>query len=74
MYQNIEEIIEKSEDPLSTREVAEKAGTSLVEARKNLLRLQEEGKIESVEKDGKICWQKKEEDETAKLEKRMHRG
>lgn len=74
MYQNIEEIIEKSEDPLSTKEVAEKAGTSLVEARKNLLRLQEEGKIESVEKDGKICWQKKEEDETAKLEKRMHRG
>ena len=74
MYQNIEEIIEKSEDPLSTKEVAERAGTSLVEARKNLLRLQEEGKIESVEKDGTICWQKKEEDETAKLEKRMHRG
>lgn len=73
MYQKIEEIIEKAEDPLSTKEVAEKAGLGLIEARKNLLRLKEEGKIDSVEKDGRICWQKKEEDETAKLEKRVQR-
>lgn len=73
MYQKIEEIIENAEHPLSTKEVAEKAGIKLVEARKNLLRLREEGKIESVEKDGRVCWQKKEEDETAKLEKRVQR-
>lgn len=75
MYQKIEEILEQSDSPLSTKEVAEKAETSLFETRKNLIRLKEEGKIESVEKDGKICWQKKEEeDEAAKLEKRVHRG
>lgn len=74
MYQKIEEIIEQSDSPLSTKEVAEKAESNLFEARKNLIRLKEEGKIESVEKDGIICWQKKEEDETAKLEKRVHRG
>jgi DNA-binding transcriptional regulator YhcF (GntR family) len=74
MYQKIEEIIEQSDSPLSTKEVAEKAESNLFEARKNLIRLKEEGKIESVEKDGTICWQKKEEDETAKLEKRVHRG
>ncbi len=74
MYQKIEEILEQSDSPLTTKEVAEKAETTLFETRKNLIRLKEEGKIESVEKDGKICWQKKEEDETAKLEKRVHRG
>jgi DNA-binding transcriptional regulator YhcF (GntR family) len=75
MYQKILAILEQSDSPLSTKEVAEKAEMSLLEARKNLLRLKEEGKIESVEKEGTICWQKKEEEEeTAKLEKRVHRG
>ncbi|MBU7017346.1 MAG: hypothetical protein HXS44_07535 [Theionarchaea archaeon] len=75
MYQNIEEIIENSEEPLSTKEVAAKAEIGITDAVKNLLRLKEEGKIESVEKDGKVCWQKKgEDDETAKLEKRVQRG
>lgn len=75
MYQKILEILENSSSPLSTAELAEKAEISLAEARKNLLRLSEEGKIESVEKDGRICWQKKEEEgEAAKLEKRVHRG
>jgi response regulator of citrate/malate metabolism len=74
MYQKIEEILEQSEDPLSTAEVAEKAEISIVEARKNLLRLSEEGKVESIQKEGKICWKKKEEEEeTEKLEKRVHR-
>ena len=75
MYQDVEAIIEKSEEPLSTKEVAAKAEISLTDAVKNLLRLKEEGKIESVEKDGKVCWQKCREDEDkAKLEKRVHRG
>ena len=75
MYQKIEEVLEQSEDALSTSEVAEKAGISLFEARKNLLRLSEEGKIESVQKEGQICWMIKEEEEEAeKLEKRVHRG
>jgi hypothetical protein len=74
MYQKIEEIIDAAENPLSTKEVAEKAGISMAKAGQNLLRLKEEGKIESVEIEGKICWKKKEEDETAKLEKRVQRG
>ncbi len=75
MYLKIEEILEQSEDPLSTKDVAEKAEINLFEARKALLRLSEEGKIESVEKEGKICWQKKEEAEEAeKLEKRVQRA
>ncbi|KYK33911.1 MAG: hypothetical protein HXS46_19325 [Theionarchaea archaeon] len=75
MYPKIEEILEQSEDPLSTKDVAEKAEINLFEARKALLRLSEEGKIESVEKEGKICWQKKKEAEQAeKLEKRVQRA
>lgn len=74
MYQKIEEILEEADSPLSTAEVAEKTGIKVFEARKNLLRLAEEGKIESIEKNGVICWQKKEEEsETDKLEKRVHR-
>jgi biotin operon repressor len=74
MYQKIEDIISESEDPLSTKEVAEKVGISIAEAGKNLFRLKEEGKVESVEKKGKVCWQKSEGDEEAtKLEKRVHR-
>ena len=75
MYQKIEEIIDAADNPLSTKEVAEKAGIGMAKAGQNLLRLKEEGKIESVEIEGKICWKKKEEeDETAKLEKRVQRG
>lgn len=74
MYQKIEDILNESEDPLSTKEVAEKARMSIAEAGKNLFRLKEEGKVESVEKDGKVCWQKSEGDEEAtRLEKRVHR-
>ncbi|MGC1122043.1 MAG: FaeA/PapI family transcriptional regulator [Candidatus Methanofastidiosia archaeon] len=74
MYQKIEQILEEADSPLSTAEVAEKTGIKVFEARKNLLRLAEEGKIESIEKNGVICWQKKEEElEMEKLEKRMHR-
>jgi hypothetical protein len=74
MYQKIQEILEKSDSPLLTATIAEKAGMNLFETRKNLLRLTEEGKVESVEKEGKICWQKRrEEEDTAKLEKRVQR-
>lgn len=75
MHQKIQDIIEKSENPLSTIEIAEKAGINMFETRKNLQRLSEEGKIESVEKKGKICWQKKEEDiGIARIEKRIQQG
>ncbi|MBU7015167.1 MAG: ArsR family transcriptional regulator [Theionarchaea archaeon] len=74
MYQKIEQILEQADSALSTAEVAEKTGTKVFEVRKNLLRLAEEGKIESIEKNGVICWQMKEEEsEKDKLEKRMHR-
>lgn len=75
MYQKILGIIEAAKAPLTTTEIAQKAGVNVFEARKNLQRLGEEGKIESVEKEGKICWQKKEEEEdTLRMEKRVHRG
>lgn len=74
MYQKIEDILTESQDALSTKEVAEKAGITIAEAGKNLLRLKEEGKVDSVEKEGKVCWQISEGDEEAtKLEKRVHR-
>lgn len=75
MYRKILSIIEAAKAPLTTTEIAQKAGVNVFEARKNLQRLGEEGKIESVEKEGKICWQKKEEEEdTLRMEKRVHRG
>ncbi|MGD2247809.1 MAG: FaeA/PapI family transcriptional regulator [Candidatus Methanofastidiosia archaeon] len=77
MYKKIKDIIHESDTPLSTTEVAEKAEVSIIGARKNLERLQEEGRIESVEKDGKICWKPKEEEEEKekeKIEKRVQRA
>jgi response regulator of citrate/malate metabolism len=74
MYKKINDIIHESDTPLSTKEVAEIAEISIIGARKNLLRLQEEGRIESVEKDSKICWKpKEEEEEKEKIEKRVQR-
>lgn len=75
MYQKIKNIIHESDTPLSTKEVAEKADISIVNARKNLERLQEEGRVESMEKEGKICWKlKEEEEEKDKIEKRVQRA
>ncbi|MDK2853364.1 MAG: hypothetical protein PWP49_388 [Thermococcaceae archaeon] len=45
---------------MTTEEIAKESGLSLAETRRFLLRLLEQGKIESVERDGKIFWKLKE--------------
>ncbi|MPW38144.1 winged helix-turn-helix transcriptional regulator [Thermococcus sp. 101 C5] len=45
---------------MTTEEIAKESGLSLAETRRFLLRLLDQGKIESVERDGKIFWKLKE--------------
>jgi DNA-binding transcriptional regulator YhcF (GntR family) len=72
MYQKELEFIEKSEKPLSTKEIADLAKQNLFLTRQNLTRLAEEGKIESLQKDGVVCWKVKTKDEKEeKMEKRV---
>ncbi|MFQ6088577.1 MAG: FaeA/PapI family transcriptional regulator [Candidatus Methanofastidiosia archaeon] len=72
MYQKAFEIIKKSKKPLSTKEISKKVNLTLFQTKRNLQRLQEEGKIESVVISHKICWRLKERDEEAeKLERRV---
>ena len=70
MYQKVMDVIEKSKKPLSTSEISKKLKLNLFETRRQLERLQEEGRIESFGQKGKICWKVKETDkETEKYEK-----
>ncbi|MFQ5891349.1 MAG: FaeA/PapI family transcriptional regulator [Candidatus Methanofastidiosia archaeon] len=72
MYQKAFEIIKKSKKPLSTKEISKKVNLTLFQTKRNLQRLQEEGKIESVVISQKICWKLRERDEKAeKLERRI---
>jgi ribosomal protein L19E len=72
MYQKELEFIEKSEKPLSTKEIADLAKQNLFLTRQNLTRLAEEGKIESLQKDGTVHWRIKTRDEKEeKMEKRV---
>ncbi|WP_048146942.1 ArsR family transcriptional regulator [Pyrococcus abyssi] len=52
------ELLEEGEK--SEEEITEKLGMPKLEVRKFLLRLAEQGKIESFQKDGKIYWKIKE--------------
>lgn len=71
MYQKELELIEKSSTPLSTKEIADGTKQNLFVTRQNLTRLQEEGKIESFEKEGAVHWRMKTRDEREeKIEKR----
>ncbi|WP_087036440.1 winged helix-turn-helix domain-containing protein [Thermococcus litoralis] len=45
---------------MTTEEIAKESGLSLAETRRFLLRLLEQGKIESIERDGKVFWKLKE--------------
>ncbi|USS40763.1 winged helix-turn-helix transcriptional regulator [Thermococcus aggregans] len=45
---------------MTTEEIAKETGMSLAETRRFLLRLREQGKVESFERDGKIFWKLKE--------------
>ena len=72
MYQKELDIIGKSEKPLSTKEIADAMKQNLFITRQNLTRLAEEGKIESLQKEGAVCWRMKTKDEEEeKMEKRI---
>lgn len=45
---------------MTTEEIAKETGLSLAETRRFLLRLLEQGKVESIERNGKIFWKLKE--------------
>ncbi len=60
------------EGPKTAEEVAEATGIGVTEVRRYLLRFAEQGKVESVEKDGRIVWKIKEESEEEKKFKYTH--
>ncbi|MEA1993915.1 MAG: ArsR family transcriptional regulator [Euryarchaeota archaeon] len=75
MYKKIYEILKDKKEPISTEAVAEKMDISSGKASLGLLRLQEEGKIEGLEKNGKLHWEVKTKDrKTEKIEKKMRNG
>ncbi|HDM22892.1 MAG: ArsR family transcriptional regulator [Methanomicrobia archaeon] len=72
MYEKIYTLLKNEKEPLSTKEIAEKIGIRSGKATLGLLRLQEEGKIEGIEINGKLHWKIKSKDEKVeKLEKKM---
>jgi len=66
MYTKVLEVLKETDKPLSKEEIAEKANVPVAKTSLNLLRLKEEGKVESKEVKGKICWSIKTEDENEK--------
>jgi len=72
MYEKIYTLLKNEKEPLSTKEIAEKIGIRSGKATLGLLRLQEEGKIEGIEINGKLHWKIKSKNEKVeKLEKKM---
>jgi len=55
-----------TEEGKTIEEIAQAAGLSVAEVRRYLLRFAEQGKVESVERNGKILWKIKEESEEEK--------
>jgi predicted ArsR family transcriptional regulator len=52
--------------PKTIEEVSEETGIPGMEVRRYLLRFAEQGKVESYQKEGKLFWKLREEDETEK--------
>ncbi|NPV50704.1 MAG: ArsR family transcriptional regulator [Candidatus Methanofastidiosum sp.] len=73
MYQKILKLLENEESPLSAEAISEKTKESLMKTKSLLLRLQEEGKVESTKKDDMIVWQIKKKDDTEKKYEKMVR-
>ncbi|HPR41659.1 MAG TPA: ArsR family transcriptional regulator [Candidatus Methanofastidiosa archaeon] len=71
MYAKVLEVLMEAEEPLTKEEVAKRANVTVAKTSLNLLRLREEGKVESKEMEGSICWSiKKEDDGEKKLRQR----
>lgn len=73
MYQRILKLLENEESPLSAETISEKTKESLMKTKSLLLRLQEEGKVESTKKDDIIVWQIKKKDDVEKKFEKMGR-
>ena len=70
MYQRIIKLLENEDSPISAENISEKTKESLIKTKSLLLRLQEEGKVESPKREDIIVWQiKKKDDIEKKLEK-----
>ncbi|AIF70001.1 hypothetical protein PAP_08065 [Palaeococcus pacificus DY20341] len=67
----LEALNEKNE--LTVEEIAKESNLNLAETKKLLMRLSEQGKVESFEKEGKIYWKIKEvSEEEKKLKKEFY--
>ncbi len=73
MYQRILKLLENEEVPLSAEIISEKTKETLIKTKSILLRLQEEGKVESTKKEDIILWQLKKKDDTEKKFEKMGR-
>jgi len=63
----------EGEEGLTVEGIAEKTNLKVLEVRKVLMRLSEQGKVESFEREGKIYWKIKEvSEEEKKLEKEFY--
>ncbi len=70
MYQRIIKLLKNEDSPISAENISEKTKESLIKTKSLLLRLQEEGKVESTKREDIIVWQiKKKDDIEKKLEK-----
>jgi len=74
MYTKVFEVVRDTETPLTKEEVAKKAGLPTAKATLNLLRLKEEGKIESKESERGVVWYLKEEKAHEKEHRTSGRG
>jgi len=70
MYQRIIKLLENEDSPISAENISEKTKESLIKTKSLLLRLQEEGKVESTKREDIIVWQIKKKDD---IEKKLER-
>lgn len=73
MYQRILEILQNEDSPVSAEMISEKTKEGLMKTKSSLLRLQEEGKVESIKKQDTIVWQIKKKDDIEKKYEKMGR-
>jgi predicted mannosyl-3-phosphoglycerate phosphatase (HAD superfamily) len=72
MYIKVYEVLQAADSPLTKEEVAEMTGLPMTKVALNLLRLREEGKIQSFSDGETTKWAvKSASDDEKKMEKRM---
>ena len=72
MYVKVLEMLNTAEEPLTREDIAAKTGLSITKVALNLLRLREEGKVQSVVEGEKTLWSVREiSNDKIKMEKRV---